>query len=65
MIGIEQIAHVPSSFNVMMYSTSLFQCFQMIHHIVDPRPRQGKVDNRLLPGKMVKVSGKGWREGNR
>jgi hypothetical protein len=36
MIGIEQIAHVPSSFNVMMYSTSLFQGFQMIHHIVDP-----------------------------
>jgi hypothetical protein len=22
------------------------------------RPRQGKVDNRLLPGKAVKVSGK-------
>jgi hypothetical protein len=22
------------------------------------RPRQGKVDNRLLPGKTVKVSGK-------
>jgi len=29
------------------------------------RPRQGKVDNRLLPGKTVKVSDKGWREGNR
>jgi hypothetical protein len=26
---------------------------------VASRPRQGKVDNRLLPGKMVKVSGKG------
>lgn len=36
MIGIEQIARVPSSFNVMMYSSSLFQGFQMIHHIVDP-----------------------------
>jgi hypothetical protein len=27
MIGIEQIARVPSSFNVMMYSTSLFPRF--------------------------------------
>jgi hypothetical protein len=29
------------------------------------RPRQGKVDNRLLPGKTVKVSGKRGREGKR
>jgi hypothetical protein len=29
------------------------------------RPRQGKVDNWLLPGKTVKVSGKGRRECNR
>jgi hypothetical protein len=26
---------------------------------IEFRPRQGKVDNRLLPGKTVKVSGKG------
>jgi hypothetical protein len=37
----------------------------LIPLVIPPRPRQGKVDNRLLLGKTVKVNGKGWREGNR
>jgi hypothetical protein len=28
-------------------------------------PRQGKVDNQLLHGKTIKISGKRWKEGNR
>jgi hypothetical protein len=33
--------------------------FDSSTNIATHRPRQGKVDNRLLPGKTVKVSGKG------
>jgi hypothetical protein len=53
---------------------TLMFCFQIacyklykkdLFSYVFTRPRQGKVDNWLLPGKTVKVSGKGWREGNR
>jgi hypothetical protein len=47
---------IDKTLNMYHFLKSLNPNYKTLH--ITFRPRQGKVDNRLLPGKTVKVSGK-------